>query len=340
MVSLIGYNSGMFSNDRLANHGFDNYMDYVEYTNKADLGRIITYNTNSEKQCYNYSKTYNLLCFAEPVECEHEYYWESDNILELDYIGVNFDNNSYVVNNLPTANTMNHSLFDLTINQIPLRIINVLEIAPDLVHNTSTNLDLFFIRKNIYNQYNLSYSSYLHKSDLTTDYYFCNSWSFLNTGFIYFWIMVPVLFILFLLYILCIRSTFKRLYNDIYTIKADNLKKRFVVLANLSIIFSELKNTSRYEYINIEGMIDYIEKNRVDEDIKPITNSKRKDRKEDRKSNKKNMDGDRFFSLKTFLIINLILCLSCLSIFVSWYVIGNTFAGVQELLKVFENLDT
>ena len=49
MVSLIGYNSGMFSNDRLANHGFDNYMDYVEYTNKADLGRIITYNTNSEK---------------------------------------------------------------------------------------------------------------------------------------------------------------------------------------------------------------------------------------------------------------------------------------------------
>ena len=89
--------------------------------------------------------------------------------------------------------------------------------------------------------------------------------------FIYLFIPEPILLLIFVIYILCIRNSFKNLYEKIYLVNPKMLKKRLNELKKLSVIFGQLKNISKFENVNVDSIIDYIEKDCSKKHIKPST---------------------------------------------------------------------
>ena len=83
---------------------------------------------------------------------------------------------------------------------------------------------------------------------------------------------LPILLLIFVIYILCIRKSFKGLYEKIHLVNPIMLKKRLNELKKMSIIFGQLKNISKYENINMDSIINYIEK----DDKNPTEPSTRK----------------------------------------------------------------
>ena len=89
--------------------------------------------------------------------------------------------------------------------------------------------------------------------------------------FIYLFIPEPILLLIFVIYILCIRNSFKNLYEKIYLVNPKMLKKRLNELKKLSVIFGQLKNISKFENVNVDSIIDYIEKDCSKKHTKPST---------------------------------------------------------------------
>ena len=89
--------------------------------------------------------------------------------------------------------------------------------------------------------------------------------------YIYPFILEPILLLIFVIYILCIRNSFKNLYEKIYLVNPKMLKKRLNELKKLSVIFGQLKNISKFENVNVDSIIDYIEKDCSKKHIKPST---------------------------------------------------------------------
>ena len=89
--------------------------------------------------------------------------------------------------------------------------------------------------------------------------------------YIYPFILEPILLLIFVIYILCIRNSFKNLYEKIYLVNPKMLKKRLNELKKLSVIFGQLKNISKFENVNVDSIIDYIEKDCSKKHTKPST---------------------------------------------------------------------
>ena len=122
--------------------------------------------------------------------------------------------------------------------------------------------------------------------------------------FIYIVIPIPIFLLIIVIYILYIRRSFKSLYEKIIMVHPQMLKKRLTELKKLSIIFQQLKNISKYENINVDSIIDYIEKD-SNKPAEPGTEKKIIQKKSPKKrfgkiKKKKTVE---FFSLRTFCFI-------------------------------------
>lgn len=115
--------------------------------------------------------------------------------------------------------------------------MNLIEMPQTLIQNTSNNADLQFIRTNLYNMANITYQGYANITNNLDNLYMRNFdlhyFKDIKTT-IYGSIILFTLFIISVLYILYIRSSFKCLFEKISLVHKLLLNRRLTELKKLS----------------------------------------------------------------------------------------------------------
>lgn len=325
MVNTIAYNEGIYTANRLSTMNFNTYEDYIEYSNIKQKNSLTRANENAEEICMKY---HEFICFT---------FMSSDTIYNYFNSQKYFGNSdsTYKVNSRPTYNLVNHSIYDVQLYNIPNSIIHQLEEPHTSIQNISTNTDQFFIRNNMYNMLNISYNHYMDTvSNLDRLHIVMLSEAHSEQLYKALYYLCPtyLLIIIINIYVFCIRSSFKHMYEKIYKADQSLLKNRYKQLKKLSIILQKLKNTTKYENINMNNVIKYIENTEIKKD------DYKKYQSRFRNYIKKKQIG--FFSFKVFNILIIVVFLSLIYSQAFQRIGSMYFLNIKDnVLKTFIHLD-
>ena len=190
---------------------------------------------------------------------------------------------------------------------------------------------------------NITYERYFNiTNDLNNLYVRIWDPNYIHVWMEFFYPILPLLFLIlvFAIYILSIRNSFKGLYEKIYLVNPIMLKKRLNELKKMSIIFGQLKNISKYENINMDSIIDYIEKDVCENLMEPSCLSQKqmnKLRSIEMKKNRNKKKSVKFFNLRPYCLILIALVGYVMLWIVTQRLQTITFFAMKDRMAIFVN---